>query len=178
MSSQRRLRCGDLLRFNSVNLDALTETYNLCFYLQYMSMWPGYQVVMQNTDRTLMAYMIGKAEGKQGTREWHGHVSAVTVGAPFRRLGHARALMHQLEQTADSVDGCFFVDLFVRVSNLVAIHMYEQMGYVVYRRIVGYYSGEEDALDMRKALSRDPKRLSMVPLPRPVLANELRDLSM
>lgn len=42
---------------------------------------------------------------------------------------------------------CFFVDLFVRVSNSVAVNMYRELGYVVYRRIVDYYTGEcpEDA---------------------------------
>lgn len=41
----------------------------------------------------------------------------------------------------------YFVDLFVRASNSVAIGMYRKFGYSVYRRVVGYYSGamDEDA---------------------------------
>lgn len=41
----------------------------------------------------------------------------------------------------------YFVDLFVRVSNKVAINMYTNLGYIVYRTIIDYYSGdnEEDA---------------------------------
>jgi N-terminal acetyltransferase B complex catalytic subunit len=39
----------------------------------------------------------------------------------------------------------YFVDLFVRVSNQVAVSMYKKFGYVVYRQVMGYYSGEEDA---------------------------------
>jgi ribosomal protein S18 acetylase RimI-like enzyme len=35
----------------------------------------------------------------------------------------------------------YFVDLFVRVSNSVAIGMYEKFGYSVYRRVLEYYSG-------------------------------------
>ena len=38
-----------------------------------------------------------------------------------------------------------FVDLFVRVSNSVAIGMYKKFGYTVYRQVIGYYNGEEDA---------------------------------
>lgn len=38
----------------------------------------------------------------------------------------------------------FFVDLFVRVSNVVAISMYKSLGYVVYREILDYYSGSEE----------------------------------
>ncbi len=42
----------------------------------------------------------------------------------------------------------YFVDLFVRSSNVVAIGMYEHFGYSVYRRVLGYYTGlnPEDAL--------------------------------
>jgi hypothetical protein len=47
--------------------------------------------------------------------------------------------------SGNSYDG-YFVDLFVRKSNSVAINMYKGFGYVVYRRVIGYYSGEEDAL--------------------------------
>lgn len=36
-----------------------------------------------------------------------------------------------------------------------------QMGYSVYRTVVGYYSGQEDALDMRKAMSRDVHKRSL-----------------
>lgn len=34
---------------------------------------------------------------------------------------------------------CYFVDLFVRVSNSVAISMYRKFGYTVYRTVLGYY---------------------------------------
>lgn len=45
----------------------------------------------------------------------------------------------------------YFVDLYVRKSNVVGSQMYEKMGYIVYRRVLGYYGGgdgeeEEDAL--------------------------------
>lgn len=40
--------------------------------------------------------------------------------------------------------GCFFVDLFVRVSNDIAVNMYKKLGYSVYRRVLDYYSGDPD----------------------------------
>ena len=83
----------------------------------------------------------------------------------------------------------YFVDLFVRVSpqclsfpspswrrsdvfsgrqvsNAVAVEMYTKLGYIVYRTVLDYYSGspDEDAFDMRKALSRDVHKKSVVPL--------------
>jgi N-terminal acetyltransferase B complex catalytic subunit len=33
------------------------------------------------------------------------------------------------------------------------------MGYSVYRRVVGYYSDDADAFDMRKPMSRDKENL-------------------
>jgi len=39
---------------------------------------------------------------------------------------------------------CFFVDLFVRVSNAVAVDMYHHLGYIVYRKVIDYYSGDVD----------------------------------
>jgi len=53
--------------------------------------------------------------------------------------------------------------------------MYEKFGYVTYRRVLGYYNGDspEDALDMRKALPRDPVKKSMIPLDKPVLPEDL-----
>ena len=78
--------------------------------------------------------------------------------------------------------------------------MYENLGYIVYRRIIGYYSASpvpavntnqigvgttfnsaitqqyntaEDGLDMRKSLKRDPQKLAMIPLPHPVYPSEV-----
>ncbi len=39
----------------------------------------------------------------------------------------------------------YFVDLFVRMSNALAIGMYKKFGYIVYRQVIKYYAGEEDA---------------------------------
>ena len=62
----------------------------------------------------------------------------------------------------------------VRESNGLAIGMYKKLGYSIYRQVIGYYSGEEDAFDMRKALSRDTDGKSCVPLnPLAVYPNEL-----
>ena len=80
--------------------------------------------------------------------------------------------MGMLEDASDRCRG-YFVDLFVRKSNALAIDMYTKMGYSVYRRVIGYYSGEEDAYDMRKPLSRDPDGISAIPLPDPVYPEDI-----
>ncbi|XP_010322767.1 N-terminal acetyltransferase B complex catalytic subunit NAA20 isoform X2 [Solanum lycopersicum] len=115
--------------------------------------------------------VMGKVEG-QG-ESWHGHVTAVTVAPEYRRQQLAKKLMYLLEEVSDKIDKAYFVDLFVRASNTPAIKMYEKLDYVVYRRVLRYYSGEEDGLDMRKALSRDVEKKSIIPLKRPVTPDEL-----
>jgi N-terminal acetyltransferase B complex catalytic subunit len=98
----------------------------------------------------------------------------------------------------------------VRVSNTTAITMYKNLGYIVYRTVLNYYSGnpDEDAygklhapnnevnqlcsvcrslsvslhlmvvycivsLDMRKALSADVNKKSVIPLDHPVHPEDL-----
>jgi N-terminal acetyltransferase B complex catalytic subunit len=164
----------DLFKFNNVNLDVLTETYNIQFYLSYLSQWPEAFTVAQAPDsHSIMGYMLGKSEGVG--QDWHGHVSAVTVAPTYRRIGLAKTLMDDLEYLSTDVYNAYFVDLFVRASNSLAISMYEKFGYVKYRRVLDYYSGKytEDAFDMRKALARDTSRRSMVPLREPVRAQDL-----
>ena len=83
---------------------------------------------------------MGKSEGRG--RDWHGHVTALTVSPTYRRLGLARTLMDELERITQDVYNGYFVDLFVRISNDVAITMYRNMGYSVFRRVVAYYSSD------------------------------------
>lgn len=81
--------------------------------------------------------------------------------------------MDFLEASSEKCYNAYFVDLFVRVSNNLAILMYSNLGYTVFRQVLNYYSGEEDAFDMRKALPRDKDKLSVIPLPKPVKPEDL-----
>ena len=84
--------------------------------------------------------------------------------------------MHGLEEISEQIHDGYFVDLFVRTSNTVAINMYKKFGYSRYRQVVGYFSGpnSEDAYDMRKALPRDTHKQSIIPLdPLEVMPSEM-----
>ncbi|DBB11925.1 TPA: N(alpha)-acetyltransferase 20, NatB catalytic subunit [Trebouxia sp. C0006] len=118
-----------------------------------------------------MGYILGKSEG-EGVK-WHGHVTAVTVAPEYRRQRLAKKLMDDLEHITEKVHKAYFVDLFVRVSNASAIRMYNKFGYSIYRTVLGYYSGDENAYDMRKAMSRDKEGKSVIPLTRPIHPHEL-----
>lgn len=180
MSTTRPLTPDDLYRLANTNMDPFTETYAPAFYLGYLARWPALCAAAENAGGRLAGYVIGKAEGR--AREWHGHVSAVTVAPDFRRLGVARALMAHVERASDAPLRAFFVDLFVRASNVAALGMYTRLGYAVYRRVLGYYGPTargrddgEDAFDMRKGCARDgPDAPSCVPLPAPVMPEDVK----
>lgn len=89
------------------------------------------------------------------------------------RLGLAATLMKFLEDVSNK-KMAFFVDLFVRVSNKIAINMYSNLGYIIYRTVLDYYSGDpdEDAFDMRKSLARDEYKKAMIPLSHPVVRSD------
>ena len=59
---------------------------------------------------------MGKAEGSDAAKQWHGHVTALTVQPNYRRLGLARKLMKILEDVSEKKN-TWFVDLFVRENN-------------------------------------------------------------
>ena len=54
MTTLRQFTCDDLFRFNPVNLDPLTETYGVQFYLQYLARWPEYFLVAESPSNEIM----------------------------------------------------------------------------------------------------------------------------
>jgi len=46
----------DLYRFNHVNVDHLTETYNMFFYQTYLAKWPGLFIAAQAPNQDISGY--------------------------------------------------------------------------------------------------------------------------
>ncbi|KAF9526163.1 N-acetyltransferase [Crepidotus variabilis] len=170
MSITRPFKATDMFKFNNINLDVWTETYGIGFYLSYLSRWPDMCVVEESPSGQLMGYVIAKSEGS-GT-DWHGHITALTISPPYRRLSLASRLCSFLALISSSTYKNFYIDLYVRCANTIAIGFYEREGYSVYRRVREYYGSlgvgrggrdEEDAFDMRMPLQRDRERRSVRP---------------
>ncbi|KAI5969241.1 naa20 [Candida margitis] len=168
MTSIKPFQLEDLFTINPVNLDPLTENFNISFYSQYLISWPNlfYKSVEQPLGAT-SGYMMAKTEGQLSKMEYHTHITAVTVQDQYRRISLASKLCLQLEKISE-VQQTLFIDLFVKVTNLLGKMLYEKLGYSVYRRVVGYYGGgrsmpddrtaiddDIDAFDMRKSLPLD-----------------------
>ena len=181
MATQREFSIFDALKFGNVNLDPLTETFDTKFYGTYVTTWPNCCQIIYNSLSICKGYILGKVEGEKDDekkKNWHGHVSAVTIAPEFRREGIARKLMDLLEDICIKPHNAYYVDLFVRESNAIAINMYKALGYVVYRIVKGYYSGNkpgsnENAYDMRKSLPRDPNKECMVTDKKEIEPNEV-----
>ena len=69
--------------------------------------------------------------------------------------------MDYLEEVTIKTHKGWFVDLFVRPSNKIAVKMYENLGYIVFRVVEGYYN-DEDSYDMRKAMPRDINKVTLI----------------
>lgn len=172
MANFRRFRPDDLNRLSKCNLDPLTETYDLNFYLQYYAKWPSMFQVAEDQHGNIIGYIMGKVESSPEIYQfsehylpWHAHITALTVAPEARRSGIGQILTEQLEMAAES-QNAWFVDLFVRRSNHRAISFYKKLGYSVFRVVKDYYgdhasdptASSEDAFDMRKPMKRDKDR--------------------
>ena len=56
----------------------------------------------------------------------------MTVAPIGRRQGIARYFMDYLEMITEKVHKGFYVDLFVRPSNKIAVGMYKKLGYDIF----------------------------------------------
>lgn len=104
MTTIRQFSVYDMLHYNNVNLDVLTETFSTYFYAKYLIKWPEYCVSLWNCTSDIQAYLLGKVEGEEDPKNpsWHGHVTAVSVAPEYRKQGLARLLMNYLEKISDT----------------------------------------------------------------------------
>lgn len=58
MASFRRFRPEDLNKIAKCNLDPLTETYDLNFYMQYYAKWPSMFIVAEDDRGNIVGYSM------------------------------------------------------------------------------------------------------------------------
>ena len=80
--------------------------------------------------------------------------------------------MQYLHEVSIKRHDAYFVDLFVRPSNNVAVGFYKGLNYSIYRTVLNYYSNE-DAYEMRMSLPKDVSGELSKPLNKSVLPHEL-----
>lgn len=56
MATLRQFSLFDMLHYNNINLDILTETFNSYFYAKYLIKWPEYCVSLWSSTQMIQAY--------------------------------------------------------------------------------------------------------------------------
>ena len=90
--------------------------------------------------------MVGFVAGDPRPRDGWGWIATIAVDPRYRRRGIGRALLHACEAKL----GVPRSRLTVRISNQVAISMYEKEGYSTTEIWNGYYNDGEDGMVMEK----------------------------
>lgn len=92
--------------------------------------------------------MVGFVAGDPRPREGWGWIATIAVDSRYQRRGIGRALLHACEEKL----GVPRSRLTVRLSNQIAISMYEKDGYKSIDLWKAYYNDGEDAMLMEKIL--------------------------
>ena len=131
---------------------SLPENYQLKYYIYHALSWPQLQYVAEDSDGSIVGYVLAKME--EDAAEPHGHITSLSVLRTHRKLGLAALLMAAAHRGMEETFGARYCSLHVRVSNQAAIHLYcNKLGYERNGVEDKYYADGEDAYDMRKTLS-------------------------
>lgn len=134
------------------DLNSLRKLEKACFE---KDAWPLFDLVAVLTFPEVVrlkavvdGQMAGFVGGDPRPREGWGWIATIGVDPRFQRRGIGRALLHACEAKL----GVPRSRLTVRMSNYVAISLYEQEGYVTTDVWSKYYNDGEDGLVMEKTL--------------------------
>ena len=110
---------------------------------------PECVVLTARAGESLMAFAIMEFQAT------HGHLNLLATAPKYQRQGHARRLLDWLVASAQ-IAGLDRIIVEVRADNAQARAYYANLGFTFKRRLVGYYAGREDALQLVRFLI-DPK---------------------
>ena len=94
------------------------------YYFYHILSWPQLLYCAEDTDGSIVGYVLAKME--EEAAEVHGHITSLAVLRSHRKLGLATKLMLAAERAMVDNFGALYVSLHVRRSNRAAIHLYTQ----------------------------------------------------
>ncbi len=136
-------------RMTIEDIDRILEIEAMCFD----SPWPrvAFENDLENKDAIYLCILFNKKIiGYAGLTKIfdEGHISNVAISPMFRGCGHSKILLNNLIEISEN-NGIEKFTLEVRVSNMVAIKLYESLGFVnVGNRPNYYFNPTEDAAIM------------------------------
>ncbi|MCE4599167.1 MAG: ribosomal protein S18-alanine N-acetyltransferase [Desulfurococcales archaeon] len=177
----RRATHNDIPAVMDVNLKSLPENYWYGFYVHMLERW-GEAFLVAEVDGRVVGYAMSRVEEtgdpvllglaseledrgsgllgklisllKEMASEWRsvGHLVSIAVLREYRGRGIGSSLLSETIRVMRNVYKVESIFLEVRVSNEVAIRLYERYGFKKVRLIKGYYKDGEDAFVMVKRL--------------------------
>lgn len=152
----RNAKFDDLIHVMHINRLCLPENYTFSFFESLYRDFPMTFLVAEANGR-IVGYIMCRIERILSKFERlklkkAGHVVSIAVVPEYRGLGIGKALMLSAMRAMKDYYGCDETYLEVRVSNDIAIRLYEKLGYVKVERIKGYYADGEDAYVMARRL--------------------------
>jgi len=150
----RLARVDDLPGMQGCNLQNLPENYTMKYYLYHILTWPQLSYVAEDEKGRIVGYILAKMEEDLAEdQEPHGHVTSISVLRSYRRLGLAKRLMIQSQESMATVFRASYVSLHVRKSNRAALSLYrDTLGFTVKDIEKKYYADGEDAYAMKLSL--------------------------
>lgn len=151
----REFTYRDLERVLWINRTCLPENYPAFFFIDLYRRYPKSFLVAERNGVVVGYVMCRVEQGLSSTNRsrWvkKGHIVSIAVVPEARGRGIGTALMiHAMKALREdyNVDEYY---LEVRVSNVVAIHLYEKLGFKRIRILKRYYLNGEDAYLMAKS---------------------------
>jgi len=145
----------DLDKIIEINMKCLPEHYPRFFWLEHLRKWNKAFFVAEINEE-IVGYVMCRVEiGIGHIKPWIrklGHVISIAVLEKFRRRGIGKALMISAMNALKKEYNVSEVYLEVRISNIPAIRLYEQLGFKKVKIIKSYYLDGEDAYVMAKEL--------------------------
>jgi len=131
-----------------INWACLPENYTNSFFLDVHKQFPQTFLVTTIDDKTVGYIMCRVEMDFSGLKKFKlakkGHVISLAVLPDHRMQGIAHDLLSKVMKniSAYGVSECY---LEVRVSNVTAITLYQDLGFKILRTIPGYYQNGESA---------------------------------
>ena len=142
----------DLANVIRVNETCLPENYPPSYYLSIYSQFPKSFLVAIDGDKIIGYIMCKVHSGLSSYRfRWvkKGHIVSIAVSEPYRGQNTGERLLKQALTATTHDYGADEYMLEVRVSNR-AVNFYKRLGFIIEKRLKGYYSDGEDGYLMAR----------------------------
>jgi ribosomal-protein-alanine N-acetyltransferase len=143
------------LAWEETDIDQILEierssfNHNDAYSLSDFERWYHY-----NPDLCIVAEVNGRIAGYVISRilPGIGDLASLAINPGYRRRGIGTALLNAIEQRVKEY-GVNEINLEVRKTNLTGLAFWQNMGFVPFGTLPGFYEDGEDAIRMRKILA-------------------------